>query len=99
MNGNDHFGFVRDRRFSPLRIYVESDRININEDGVCSHIANRIGCSDEGERRHNHFVPRLYIESKHAKVEGGSSGAHTNSVGSTRISGNGVLKFFKLWAQ
>src|SRR5258708_9401698 len=99
VNGNDHSGFVRDRRFSPLRIHVESDWININEDRICSHIANRIGCSDEGERRHNNLVPWSYAESKHAKVEAGSSGANANSVGSTRVDGNGVLKFFELWAQ
>src|SRR6267378_2131505 len=99
VNGDDRFGFVRDRRFRPLRIDVESDGINVNEDRVCSHITNRISCSDEGERWQNYFVPRSYAESKHAKVEAGSSGAYANSVGSARINGNCVLKFFELWAQ
>ena len=43
VNGNDCSGFVRDRRFSLLWIHVERDGININKDGICSHIANRVG--------------------------------------------------------
>src|ERR1039458_8433905 len=99
VNGNDCSGFVRDRLFGPLWIHVESDGINVDKDGICSHIANRVGDSDEGEGRYNDFVPRSYTESKHAKVEARSSGAYADGVGNTRVSGNGVLEFFELWAQ
>src|SRR5580704_4720810 len=47
VNGHDGSSLVRDRRFSPLWIQVESDRININKDGICAHVTNRIGYSDE----------------------------------------------------
>src|SRR5580692_2186901 len=49
VNGHDCSSFVRDRRFSPIRIHVEGDWINVNKDWTCSHVANRIGYSDEGE--------------------------------------------------
>ena len=99
VNGHDCSSFVRDRRFSPIGIQVEGDRININKDGICSHIANRVGCGDERERRHNDFVPRSNTESNDAEVEGGSSGADANGVGRTVVNGNRLLKFLKLWAQ
>src|ERR1039458_4533097 len=98
VNGNDCSGFVRDRLFGPLWIHVESDGINVDKDGICSHIANRVGDSDEGEGRYNDFVPRSYTESKHAKVEARSSGAYADGVGNTRVSGNGVPRIFRALA-
>src|ERR1700691_1885693 len=98
VNGNDCLRFVRDRSFCLLWIHVESERININKDGICSNVANGVGCRDEGERRHNHFILRPYAESMHAQVKGGSPGAYANGVRSTRINGNGALKFFEFGA-
>jgi hypothetical protein len=49
VNGRDYSSLVRDRRFSPIRIQVEGDRINANKDWTCSQVTNRIGYSDEGE--------------------------------------------------
>src|ERR1700722_7263513 len=98
VNGKDCFGFLRDRRFSLSWIHVESDGINIYKDGICSDIANRIGCSDKGERWHNHFFSQSYIQCKDAKVEACSSGAHSNGEGGTRITGDSLLKLFELWA-
>ena len=93
VNRNNCSGFVRDRRFSLLWTHVESYGINVDKDGICSYIANRVGDSDEGERRHKHVVPRLYTESEHAKVGACSSGADADGMGRTRVNGNGLLEF------
>src|ERR1700733_4426270 len=99
VNGNDCPGLVRDRLFNPLWIQVESDWININKDGACSHIADRIGHGDEGERRHNYLVPRSYLERQHAKGEAGGSPAYADGGRRTRVNGDRALKFFELGAQ
>ena len=62
-------GARRDRRFDPLGVDVEHDRIDVDEHGRRPLVAHGIGCRDEGERGHDHLV--AFAEAQRARRRGG----------------------------
>ena len=68
MNGQEGAGARRERRLDAGRVEVQRARLDVDEDGRCAGVEDRVGRRHEGERGNQHFVVALNSGKQHTDV-------------------------------
>jgi len=92
MHRQDRTSPRRNGRFDPLRIDVVGPRIDVHEDRLGPHHADRLGGGHEGEGRGDHLVARADIQSAERQVQGVRPVGHADGEPATAIGGDLLLQ-------
>ena len=88
-----------DGRFNSLRIDVESDGIDVNEDRLGTDIGDGARGGDETKRCGDHFVAGPDLRSKQGEDQSICARGATDSVCGAEFGGDFLLEFFNFGAE
>ncbi len=99
VHDDDGAGSRGDGFFDAGGIEIERVRIDINENGDGTLVAENVGDGDEGERWNDDFIAVGDAEGANAEMERGRAGTYGNGMRSANVVCEGVLKLFHLGAE
>ena len=93
MDGQEGLGTGRDGRLDFVRVDVEGQGVDVDEDGLGVEAMDDAGRGEEGERRGDDFVAGADIQGHEGDEQGVRAGRDADGVGGAGIGGHGLLEF------